>query len=433
MKIPVRQIIDIVFFKAKQEFFFFLILIMISKTFSIDWKLEMGTGYSLISQEYVTYRYDLEDTLSYDLLEEDTLTIDNRLKAIFDLDMEYENNSLDIDNQLYSTAGSESFYIRNKLEFTWKLIDYEIDLEDRFEFKTPWKEESSTREYLKNQLKAQIAREFKFPYSAKIALKIENKDYTDEYTYSYDYTIIETDAYFDYASGGYINYEYIHRYVPDSSSADYDQHKINISYDYYKKRMSNGTFYGSYANRTFNDSPEADYQKFFIEARPRLPISEKIGIQPGYELEKYDYKKQNTAKMDYDHHSYLLSGIYGITDDMEISAGGQYLIASADTNFEGETYEEFSFPISCNYFSTSKFWIDITIEPGWRLLGEGNQDVEFSFYSDYFYTNIDAMATYKITKKIDASLFGYYSPQWHDVSSHDFTMSYLSLTLKYEF
>jgi len=84
-----------------------------------------------------------------------------------------------------------------------------------------------------------------------------------------------------------------------------------------------------------------------------------------------------------------------------------------------------------NWLKYRSFWIDLTIEPGFRVY-KGDIPDEYAYYSNFGFVEFSAMSSWWINERLRLDFIAIYSPEWHDIDENDITTLYFSTNLKYE-
>jgi len=365
--------------------------------------------------------------------EEDTLTVSNEYKTF--VDAKYISGKRRVKDQINLSFGSRTANLRNKFQYTPKTRFFDLDINDQFEYRYPWDEESSLKSYLKNALNLKVKRAFGSNITFVNEFKHEKKHHPDSDDKIYNYDFIRYSGYFYLYKDFFTRYQYSERFLPDSTEGEYSENTYTFTYDRYSFELD-ASYLSFMATKRDYRMDEKSYNKYSLISKKQLQLTSSFALVPKYEFELYRYETQSLSRIDYDHHYATLSLLYRHGLEIEGEFGVSYMKALPDTAVAGEVFDEISMPFVFNYYKLRKFWVNLTFEPGWRRYDKIDDDYDeydFSFYSNYFFSDVGLVFSYWINESYKINLIGSYSPEWHKVSEDDYSLTYISINLNYQF
>jgi hypothetical protein len=397
--------------------------------------LSVGSGLTVTSQKYIVYEID-----SLELFEKDTFSISDEYRVFLESKLSLPLENWKLDNNLYASMSNKSFTLREKISANAIINQFRLSARDNIEVRLFDSGKSKSQSYLKNNLylKGRTTLKQSSPIGLSLGSSMENKVFSKESSTGLNYNIFRVLPSLDYDNIVSIEYALFYRNVPDSSKAEYLQNSFNLFADHYIGYLSrlSGTIY--YDIRDYPEDTLTGYRRFYSELSYEFPIASSFYIKPYYEYENYMYDYPNFIRVDYNHHTaktMFLLRKSNKTLSYDLGAGFEYLYAKADSTIDGETYSEFSVPLSFMLMKTRFYFIQANCAIGQRFYKDWEDTTETSYYtsSDYSFVTADLILNYNITQNLRLSLIGSVSPEWHKVSADDFSLTFISASLKYTF
>ncbi len=263
----------------------------------------------------------------------------------------------------------------------------------------------------------------------------ENKRFTSESNYSYDYSL--TRARFDFGfplvaerDEFSLGYQFSFRYAPDTIQANYQRNNIFASWDYFV----GGNYWRAdfeAERRVYNRGDlSGNNWRTYWNIAPKIGLSERLSIEPKLIAESYRYDMASAVYPNRDEIAVISAVEWGFSAFLYAGLAPKYLVSWSNLS-ESDNYREYSLEMAFNWLKYRSFWIDLTIEPGFRVY-KGDIPDEYAYYSNFGFVEFSAMSSWWINERLRLDFIAIYSPEWHDIDENDITTLYFSTNLKYE-
>ncbi len=395
--------------------------ILLSFGFSVcqtPW-LRVGIGGSLVGQ-------------NYSLLERDTLALTPEGKLMLDGWRGWSTAAGSLRTDAKADVGNESVWAQAKGEWRIEVGKLEIKTAELVEGRVPYDEDSDITGYGKHRFNLKLSQKTGRG-ELVVELWVEGKRYAQTTSYNYNYNLLRSSVSYFFPLSGWdceIGWDFSHRSVPDSASANYDRRRLSLISS---KLWESGTYAELWLELDREHFPsetqEGSYLSVWLGGQASLLLGG-VCVEPSCELERRGYDVQTDTYFDYT----WLSGSVLLGKDIggwHIAAGPSASLQKADPQYVGETFADVGLKLSTDCIRYGKFWIFATLEPGRRFYSNTADTV--ANFSNYAFCDLSVTAAVWIKKHLRADLSASYLPEWHRVERDDIAVSYLSLAVRYEF
>lgn len=395
----------------------------------------MGVGYDNVSERYYLVHYDTVGvpSESLEVLKRATEEVEEQ-KAILRLNLgkDFTNHSRFSVSNRFSLG---NLYLRDMLRI--ELENDWLTLSNQAELKTIQDKEKVTyqTDYFTNNFDVRL----KARISPRVALRFKNNleytEYKERKPYTYDYyrnrTSLELDT--DISSDGFLHlsYQFSKRYVPDSSSIDYDRHSFDVSFDKY---FGWATFFQleNELERKIFSKPEGtdDYWENRFTLGLSRKIHERLELLFRNQFGVLTYDAEDEINFGYFENKFSAAVEYELLDGLEIGGGPEWMIFSSLRRiYKDYDYNQPAFILSIDFSRSPKLWLSIEDKLGTR----NYKSDENPFYTDYLLNQLSCFLNTQLNSHFSFNLTLSVDSEWHDSQGDNLTVYLISSELSYSF
>jgi hypothetical protein len=414
---------------------FLLIEIPASAQSTSSLGLSLGVGYDNVSERYYLVHYDTigVPSESLEVLRRATEEIEEQ-KAIVRIDLKKDftgGSSFSVNNKF----SLSNLYLRDILRIEWER-DW-LNLSNQAELKTVSDTSKVTyqTDYFTNNFDVRLKATPLPDLSLRLKNQLEYTEYKERSPYAYDYwrsrTSLELDK--DISSDGFLHlaYQFSKRWVPDSSSIDYDRHLFDVSFDRYFRWETFFQLENELERKIFNKPVGVDdywENRFTLGLNRR--VHRRVELLFRNEFNVLSYDRQDEINFSYFEDKFSAVAEFELLDGLEIGAGPEWAIfSSLKGAYQDYDYTQSALTLSLDLSRSTRLWLSIEDRFGQR----DYESDENPFYTDYLLNQLSLFFDGQLSSHLGFNLMLSVDSEWHDSQGDDLTVFLISSEFSYSF
>lgn len=402
---------------------------------SSDLRFSFALGYDNISEKYYLVHFDTLGIPSESLetLKKATEEINEKKVSLkFDLNKDFAHNSKFSINTSLSLS---NLYLRDILTIEWDKGWFSIDDLAELRITQDQNQTDYQEDYITNSLNVGLKANFSPDFSFKIKNSSELANYEKRGLYVYDYYLNKTSFELEKRSpsDGYFNlsYQFSKRFVPDSSSINYDRHRFDFILDKYFGWKFLLQMENELERKRFKKPEGMDNfwdHRFAVDMSYDLKSRIKLGLKNEFELLNYDLEDE--INFNYFENKLTPGLEYEVVDGIKLKGEPEWEVFFAQDNvYQQYDYHQLSLNISLDVSKSTKLWLSLEDTFGRR---DYKSDINL-FYNDYYLNQVSLFLDGELGSHLGFNLMLSIDSEWHKSEEDNLTVSLFISELTYSF